>query len=542
MPRDQISFDNPATGEQFGQIAMATAGEARAAVAGLRVAAVRWGQRPVRERVSVLRQLQAVLIDARDEITAIVTQDTGKPRQDSLIEVFLTVDMLNDACRNAPRWLRPERVSSGLYLSKTCTVEPRPYGVVAVISPWNYPLALSIPPMAAALLAGNAVVLKPSEVTAATGALVERLIQRVPELAGVVRVVHGDGAVGAAVVDAPPDYIFLTGSSATGKAVMRAAAEHLTPITCELGGKDAMLVLEDADVAAAAEWGAWGAFYNAGQTCMGVERAYVHEAVYQEFLEKAVEASRNLKLGYSLDVTARNQVGPLTCGNQMEVVERQMADALSKGARVAAGGGRTGQFYEPTVLVDVTPEMLVMREETFGPILPIIRVASDAEAIRLANDSPFGLSASVWSRDQARARAVAAQLETGSVIINDTLAHFGVPQMPFGGVKESGFGRIHGKAGLLQFTQPHATASGGPPLALDIATVLRRPGNYKLGAALLQVVFGVTPGQRLGPVAEALRSDGVRRPLAKVGLSLGAAGLLAALVMTIGGRRPRRRH
>jgi acyl-CoA reductase-like NAD-dependent aldehyde dehydrogenase len=321
---------------------------------------------------------------------------------------------------------------------------------------------------------------------------------------------------------------------------MRAAAEHLTPMTCELGGKDAMLVLEDADVAAAAEWGAWGAFYNAGQTCMAVERAYVHHSVYPAFLEHAVRAAGQLRLGYSLDPAARNQIGPLTCGHQMEVVELQMADALSKGARVAAGGRRTGQFFEPTVLVDVTPDMLVMREETFGPILPIVRVENEEEAIRLANDSPFGLSASVWSRDQERAKAVAARLQTGSVIINDTLAHFGVPQMPFGGVKESGFGRIHGKAGLLQFTQPRAMASGGPPMALDVATVLRRPGNYKLGAALLQMVFGVTPRRRMGPVTELFKDPSERSQFARLGLGLGAAGLLAAMALSFGGRRQRR--
>ncbi|MEP7359067.1 MAG: aldehyde dehydrogenase family protein, partial [Anaerolineales bacterium] len=498
MSPAHLNFDNPATGEVFGQVAVATPAEARGAVGELRAATAGWAQRPVGERVRVLRQLQAVLIEARDEITAVITQDTGKPRQDALIEVFVTVDMLNDACRNAARWLRPERVSRGLYLTKTCTVEPRPYGVVAVISPWNYPLALSVPPLAAALLAGNVVALKPSEVTAATGALVERLLGRVPELAGLTRVLHGAAAVGAALVDAPPDYIFLTGSTATGRAVMRAAAEHLTPLTCELGGKDAMLVLEDADVAAAAEWGAWGAFYNAGQTCMAVERAYVHESVYAAFLEQAVQAAGKLKLGYSLDTAATNQVGPLTCGHQMEVVERHMADAVGKGARVVAGGRRSGQFYEPTVLVDVTADMLVMREETFGPILPIVSVASEAEAVRLANDSPFGLSASVWSRDPGHAKAVADQLQTGSVIINDTLAHFGVPQLPFGGVKESGFGRIHGKAGLLQFTQPRAMVAGGAPFALDVATILRRPGNYNLGAAMLQLVFGVTTRQRLG--------------------------------------------
>ena len=235
----------------------------------------------------------------------------------------------------------------------------------------------------------------------------------------------------------------------------------------------------------------------------------MHQSVYPAFLDLAVQAAGRLKLGYSLDPAARNQVGPMTCGHQMDVVERHMADALAKGARVVAGGQRQGQFYEPTVLVNVTPDMLVMREETFGPILPIVPVPDEAEAIRLANDSPFGLSASVWSRDLARARAVAGRLQTGSVIINDTLAHFGVPQLPFGGMKQSGFGRIHGKAGLLQFTQPRAIVAGGPPIPMDIATLLRRPGNYGLGAALLQLLFGVTPAQRLGPVTQ--RWSGARR-------------------------------
>jgi len=358
-------------------------------------------------------------------------------------------------------------------------------------------LALCVPPLMAALLAGNTVVLKPSEVTAATGVLVERLIQRVPELRSLVRVLHGDGAVGAALVSAPPDFIFLTGSTATGKKVMRAAAEHVTPLICELGGKDAMLVLDDADLDAAAHWGAWGAYFNAGQTCMAVERVYVEAAVYDEFVAKAVTATQGLKVGYSLDTEARYQMGPITFQHQMEVIEQHMADALAKGARVLAGGKRHDSFYEPTVLVDVTHDMLVMREETFGPLLPIMRADDEADAIRLANDSPFGLSASVWSRDSQRAGRVAEQLQTGSVIFNDTIAHFGVPQMPFGGVKQSGFGRTHGKAGVLQFTQPHAFAVGAPPQPLDVATVLRQPGHYRLGTAILRLAFGVTPRQRL---------------------------------------------
>jgi len=541
MTPNYLPFINPATGERFGQVLMATPDETRAAVSEMRQASRDWGQRPVAERVRVLRQLQAVLIDSRDEISSTITQDTGKPRQDALIEIFVTVDMLNDDCNNAARWLRRERVSSGLYLFKRVYVEPRPYGVVGIISPWNYPVALCLPPMLAALVAGNTVVLKPSEVTAATGVLIERLIQRVPELRPFVRVVHGDGAIGAALVSAPPDYIFLTGSTATGKKVMRAAAEHVTPLTCELGGKDAMLVLDDADLAAAAAWGAWGAHFNAGQTCMAVERVYVQEPVYEAFVAEAVAATEALKLGYSLGTDASNQVGPITFPHQMEVIEAHMADALAKGARVLAGGQRHGSFYEPTVLVDVTHDMLVMKEETFGPIMPIMRAADEAEAIRLANDSPFGLSASVWSRDLERAGRVAQQLQAGSVIVNDTIAHFGVPQSPFGGMKESGFGRTHGKAGVLQFTQSYGYAVGAPPQPLDVATILRQPGHYRLGSAILRLAFGVTPRQRLEPVVEELNRRTQGGELAWLGLGLGAAGLLAAVAFAFGPRRARHR-
>jgi acyl-CoA reductase-like NAD-dependent aldehyde dehydrogenase len=542
MTAPYLPFINPATGERFGQVATATPDEARAAVSEMRLAGLDWARRPVEDRVRVLRQLQAVLIDACDEISATITQDTGKPRQDSLIEVFVTVDLLNDACHNAARWLRRERVSSGLYLFKRSYVEQRPYGVVAIISPWNYPLALCVPPLVDALIAGNTVVLKPSEVTAASGALVERLIRRVPELTRFVRVLHGDGSVGAALVSAPPDYIFLTGSTETGKAVMRAAAEHVTPITCELGGKDAMLVLDDADIAAAAQWGAWGAHFNAGQTCMAVERVYVEDAVYDAFVEQAVAATRALKVGYSLSPDAANQVGPVTYARQMDIIERHVADAVAKGARILAGGQRHGAFYEPTVLVNVNHNMLVMQEETFGPIMPIMRAVGEADAIRLANDSPFGLSASVWSRDLDRAARVSRQLQTGSVIVNDTLAHFGVPQVPFGGVKDSGFGRTHGKAGVLQFTQPYGYAVGAPPQPSDVATILRKPGHYRLGTAMLHLVFGVTPRQRLQPLVEEVDRRTQAGDLTWLGLGLGAAGLLAALAFVFGSRRPGRRN
>jgi acyl-CoA reductase-like NAD-dependent aldehyde dehydrogenase len=412
--------------------------------------------------------------------------------------------------------------------------------VVAVLAPWNYPFMLALQPMLSALVAGNTVVLKPSEVTGAIGVLIERLLQRLPALRPYVRVVHGDGRVGAALVAARPDFIYLTGSTPTGKKVMAAAAEHVIPVVAELGGKDPMLVLADADLDQAAEWGAWGAFFNTGQTCMAVERVYVAASVYDEFVDRSVAYARKLKTGYSLNPDALHNLGPVTSPAQVTILKAHLADAAAKGARTLTGGNWHGHFLEPTVLADVTHAMRVMREETFGPIMPIMKVRDEVEAIRLANDSPFGLSASIWSRDLEHAERVAQQLEVGSVIINDTISHFGVPTLPFGGVKESGFGRAHGRDGVLQFTQAYSYAAGQPPHPLDVATILRRPGHYELGAALLRLALGVTPRQRLEPVREAV-SDQLRKArLSPPHLGLGALMVAAVLALSLGGRRGRK--
>lgn len=540
-PAAWLPFRNPATGEHYGEVAVTATSEVLAAVADMRAAARDWGGRSLGERVRVLRALQGVLVEAGDEISEVISRAHGKSRQDALIENFVTVDNLNTALSHARRWLRRERVASGLYVFKRFYVEPRPYGVVGILAPWNYPFMLALQPMLSALVAGNTVVLKPSEVTAEVGVLIERLIQRVPGVAACVRVVHGDARVGAALVEAQPDLIYLTGSTATGKKVMLAAAQHLLPAVCELGGKDAMIVLNDADVAAAAEWGAWGAIYNTGQTCMAVERAYVMAEVYDAFVDKATAHARQIRAGYSTDPTALHHIGPVTSAVQLKLIEAHVNDAVAKGARVLTGGLAVGNYFEPTVLVDVDHRMDIMREETFGPILPIMKVQEETEAIRLANDSGYGLSASVWSRDLARAEAVAAQLEVGSVIVNDTIAHFAVPTLPFGGVKQSGFGRSHGRDGVLQFTQSRSFATGGSPHPLDIATLLRRPGRYHLASGLLRLAFGVTPRQRLGPVREAMARVPIIHRVTPLSIGLGGLAAVSALAFVIGGRRRRKR-
>lgn len=533
-----LTFMNPATSQPFGAVDMATTDDAVLAVQRMRAALDLWSGKPVRERVRALRKLQGVMLDSLDEITEVLNQDCGKSRQDALIEAFMTVDMLNSYCANAEKWLKSRPVSSGLYLFKQCQVEYRPYGVVLVIAPWNYPFALSLPPVVAALLAGNTVILKPSEVTAASGVMMERLFERVPELSPYLRVIHGDGAVGAALVQAAPDYIFLTGSTPTGKKVTAAAGEHLIPVSCELGGKDAMLVLEDADLAAAAHWGTWGAYFNSGQTCMAVERCYVVGAVYDEFVRLAVAETKRIKVGFTTEKESPYYMGPITDPRQVAIIRRHLEDALAKGARVLIGGNIEGMYVEPTVLVDVDHSMLLMQDETFGPLLPIMRVRDEAEAIRMANDNEFGLGASVWSADLERARRVARQVHAASVVINDTIAQFGVPMLPFGGIKQSGYGRIHGKEGLMQFTRPYAYAVGNPPLNWDVATILREPGHYTAGAAVMRLAFGVTPQQRLQPVVEELEKRGLNP--AAVGAAVGMAGIaLGALALKamLGGER-----
>lgn len=460
MEREKLAFFNPATGAAFGEIALSTAEEAGQAVREMRQAFPEWSAKSVQERADILLKLQHVLIERRDEITATLNADCGKSRQDGLIELFLAVDMLAQFRHSAKKWLRRERVSSGLYLFKQCFVEHRPHGVTVVIAPWNYPFTLSLPPVVSALLAGNTVVLKPSEVTAATGVLIEKLFKSVPELSPFVRVVHGDGRVGAALVASHPDYIFMTGSTATGKKIMQSAA---------------------------------------------VERVYVVGSKYDEFVKLAVQQAQELKSGYSSELNASFFMGPVTDPRQVKIIDAHLQDAVDKGAKILTGGKREGLFYDPIVLTDVTHDMKIMRDETFGPIMPIVKVQSEEEAIRLANDSAYGLGASVWSRDLRHAKRVADRIEAGSVIFNDSIAQFGVPMLPFGGVKNSGFGRTHGREGLLQFTRPYSFAVGGAPVKVDVATILRENGHYELATAIMGLVFGTTLKQKWETLSQLFR-------------------------------------
>ena len=370
----------------------------------------------------------------------------------ALAEVVVCLDLIRHYQRTAHRILRPRRVSMGWMLWKSGQIIQEPHGVVGVISPWNYPLILALDPTVTALFAGNGVVLKPSEFTPYTGMFVGALCEEAGLPEGLVSVVTGDGGTGAALIESGVDKIHFTGSPATGRRVMGLAADHLVPVTLELGGKDPALVLEDANLERAARGIVFGAFYNAGQTCVSTERVFVVETVYEAFVRRVVELVRDLRVGSS----GPRDIGPMSHPGQLAIVEDHLRDAVDRGAKVLQGGrldGEDGPVVRPTVLVDVEPGMKILEEETFGPVLPIMKVRDENEAVDRANAGTYGLFASVWTGRRARGRKVAGRLRAGGVSINDTLSHYAIPSLPMGGVGRSGFGRSRGDQGLLEMSR-----------------------------------------------------------------------------------------
>ena len=456
-PRRRSESLNPATGEVWRSYEPATPDDVCRAVARAREAQRAWAARPVRERARALERFRRALYRRRLEVADVISRENGKPAGEALgTEVSVVLDYARFYARQAPRalgagsWFTPGSLSM---LRKRVRIGHEPYGVVAVVSPWNYPFMLAGGVVLPALVAGNAVLLKPSEFTPTSGVLLHELVEEAGVPPGVMQTLPGDGATGAALVGAEVDKVFFTGSVATGRRVAVACAERLIPCSLELGGSDPAIVLEDADVPHAAAGIAWGRFSNAGQTCVAPKRVFVVDAVYDAFtaeLRRVVEGLRVAPAG------AAGDVGPLIRPSQAEELRAQLRDATERGARVLARGALAadaadeGGWVAPTVLEHVTAEMRVMREETFGPLLPVMRVRDADEAVRLANASEFGLSASVWGRDRRRALAVAERIEAGSVAINDSIIVAGMADVPHGGMKSSGSGRSHGIAGLME--------------------------------------------------------------------------------------------
>lgn len=483
-----VSYD-PATGEEVGRVPLCSAEEVGAAVARARAAQKSWGASSFKERARVVMRARALVLEEMDEIAALISRESGKPAAEALaMELVPTLDLMQFFARKSERMLRSEKIDIGLYrfLGRSSTVEYRPLGVVGIISPWNFPWATPLGEVVMALMAGNSVVLKPSELTPLVGLKLGEVFTRAGLPEGLLEVVTGDGSTGAALVEAGVDKIMFTGSVPTGRRVAEAAARRLLPIVLELGGKDPMLVFEDADLSAASEAAVWGAFANSGQACASVERCYVHERVAEEFTRRVVEKTKALRQ----EPGAACDLGSMSSERQFRTVEEHVRQAVARGARVLTGGGRAqgcserGWFHEPTVLADVDHSMTVMREETFGPVLPLMTFREEDEAVRLANDSPFGLTASVWTRDLKKGRRVASRIEAGTVMVNEVLYTHGIAQTPWGGVKQSGLGRTHGRLGLLEMVAPHHVHVNRLAFLQDVWWFTYTPGAASLFRSL----------------------------------------------------------
>lgn len=449
---------SPATGAVVAELSIHGEEDVRSAVGRARTAQSTWAALDARQRARTLRRLARVLFERSDEIVERIRAETGKPELEALSEIVVSVDLIRYYARIAPRHLRARRVGSGWMLGKRSWVETEPYGVIGAITPWNYPFILAMDSIVPALFAGNGAVIKPSELTPTTTLLIPEMCVAAGLPEGLVGVVTGRGETGRALVGSGVDRLVFTGSTATGRKIMAAAAETLTPVTLELGGKDPAIVLDDADIERAARGVVFGAFFNAGQTCISVERVYVVQSVYDVFLDRVCALASQLRVG----ALGETDLGPIVTEPQMEIIKRQVEDARARGARVLTGGtsedeGESGVgVFLPTVLADVDESMAVLREESFGPLLPVVSVADEEEAIARANALGYGLCASVWTRSRRRGERIARRLRAGGVSINDVLSHYGVPGLPMGGQGESGFGRRRGVEALDEMCRTRA--------------------------------------------------------------------------------------
>ncbi len=485
------TFDSldPRTGDVVASHPVHTAEQVAATVATAREVAGWWGGLTYDEREDLLQTWKSVITRRIAQLADVMHAETGKPHGDAVLEASLAVDHLGWAASHAEKVLKRRKVASGLLMAnQAASVEYKPYGVVGVIGPWNYPVFTPMGSIAYALAAGNAVVFKPSEYTPGVG---EWLAATCLEATGapVLQVVTGLGETGAALCRSDVDKVAFTGSTATGKLVMAACAESLTPVVIEAGGKDAVLVDEDADLGAAVDASLWGACGNAGQTCTGVERVYVHEKVYDAFVAEITKQAREL----TADDRPDSQLGPMTMPSQLDVVRRHIQDALDKGGRAVVGGVESvgERWVQPVVLVDVPEDSAAVQEETFGPTMTIAKVKDMDEAIAKANGTRYALGSTVFAK--ARGMEIAERLKAGMTAINGVITFAAIPGLPFGGVGDSGFGRIHGPDGLREFTYPHAIARQRFKPVMPLTSFRRTPKHEQQLAQLVTMLHGRKP-------------------------------------------------
>jgi acyl-CoA reductase-like NAD-dependent aldehyde dehydrogenase len=494
----RIEVRAPADGALLATVPNLSPAAVAALLSRARAAQAEWGRRPVRERAALLNRFRERLAERAAEAAELSSRESGKLVFEGLVgDVLPTLDLARFYARRVHRVFRPQRVRSWL-ITKQSTVVREPYGVVGIISPWNFPVVNPMRAVMATLVTGNAVVLKPSELTPLSALLMREIALEVGFPEDVFLVATGDGATGQALVEGDVDKISFTGSEATGRKVAETAASRLIPVVLELGGKNAMVVLADANLERAVNLGVQGAFWNAGQICIAVERVYVEAAIYEEFVERAVAETRSLTMGGRTDPDA--DIGALATDEQVSRLDRQLADAAAKGARILTGGALLkgpGRHFAPTLVADVNHTMDIMREESFGPVMPIMRVRDVEEGIRLANDSPYALAASIWT-GRRRGEALMGRLRAGMVSVNDVLYHAAVAGLPFGGMGNSGYGRVHGEEGMREMTQTRA-------VLVDRSGIAREPiGGFpfrRFGLARAHGLVGFLHGR--GPFARA---------------------------------------
>ena len=469
----QLESFSPTDGARLGAVPTITPEQVQGVVDDVNGVQPFWAALPLVERARYMRRTAQVVIDQMEDLTELLTREQGKPRNESYVmELVPTVDALHWIASEGPKILGDERVSMPIFMKqKRARHTYEPLGVVGVIAPWNYPWSIPFGEVAIALMCGNGVVLKPASLTPLIGQRIQAVFERAGVPEGLVRAVHGGGRVGQALAESSAAKIFFTGSVEVGRSVGVSCAERMKGSVLELGGKDPMIVCSDANLGHAVSGALWGGFANAGQTCSGIERVYVMGDVAERFTEGLVEGARKLRVGDPMDWDT--EIGPMVSHEQMELVDELVQDAVASGARLRCGGraqpsggeersptvGRastgpdslpSADYYAPTVLTGVTHDMRIMREEIFGPVVPVIEVASEDQAIALANDSEFGLGASVWTADRAHGERIAHRIESGMVWINDHMFSHGACSCAWGGAKDSGLGRSHSRFGFYE--------------------------------------------------------------------------------------------